>query len=218
MERRSFQRRYQGRPRCWCRACRRPEVTCLCSSITRLATRSRFVLLTHPLEYRKVKIGTGRITHLSLPNSEVHVGVDFSEHQRINELIDNGRTESFLLYPDQDSLNLSRGEYMPQLQRPPVFFLIDSTWACAKKVLRRSQNVRALPRVCFDVDEESAFDIKRQPERACLATIEAAHRCLMALAAHGHEVLKAEDGRRLLTPFHRIMEIQQAYPGAPSPD
>ena len=216
MERPSFQKSYKGRPRHWCRTCRRPGATCLCSSITRLATRSRFVLLTHPLEYRKVKIGTGRITHLSLLNSEVHVGVDFSKHRRINELIDDCRTESFLLYPDQASLNLSRGEYMPQPQRPPVFFLIDSTWACAKKVLRRSRNVRALPRVGFDIGAESAFAIKRQPERACLATIEAVHRCLMALAAYGHEVLETEDGRRFLTPFHRIMEIQQAYPGAPS--
>ena len=217
MERLSFQRRYQARARRWCRACRRPGVTCLCSSITRLATRSRFVLLTHPLEYRKVKIGTGRITHLSLPNSEIHVGVDFSEHHRINELIDDYRTESFLLYPNQASLNLSRGEYIPQPERPPVFFLLDSPWACAKTVLRRSRNVRALPRVCFDVGAESAFAIKRQPGRACLATIEAVQRCLMALAAHGYEILEPEDGRRLLVPFHRIMEIQQAYPGAPLP-
>ena len=215
MNKQPLQAREEQQPRRWCYACRRPRVTCLCASITRLATRSRCVLLTHPLEYRRVRIGTGRITHLSLPNSEVHVGVDFSKHKRINEVINDCRTESYLLYPDRARLNLSRGEYMPQPQRPPVFFLIDSTWTCAKKVLRRSGNVRALPRVGFDLVAESDFAIKRQPDRACLATIEAAHRCLMALAAHGHEILEAEDGRRLLAPFLRIMEIQQDYPGAP---
>lgn len=199
----------------WCHTCRRPEATCLCACITPVITRTRFVLLTHPMEYRRTRIGTGRITHLSLPNSEVHVGIDFRRHEGVNRLIDDPNNDCRLLYPGADTQNLSRGEYSPHSTKLPVFFIVDSTWACASKVLRRSDHVRRLPRVGFDVPATSGFAIKRQPRPECLATIEAAHRCLTQLAAAGHEDFGPEDGRRLLAPFRRIMEIQMGYPGAP---
>ena len=41
-----------------------------------LETRTRVVLLQHPREER-VPIGTARLAHLCLPNSELHVGIDF---------------------------------------------------------------------------------------------------------------------------------------------
>ena len=198
----------------WCHTCRRPEVTCLCASITPVATRTRFVLLTHPREYKRTRIGTGRITHLSLPNSEVHVGIDFRRHERVNALIDDPATDCRLLYPGADTRNLSHGDYRPHPGQLPVFFLIDGTWACAKSVLRRSDNVRLLPRVGFDVITTSGFAIKRQPRPECLATIEAAHRCLTMLATAGHEHFGPGDGRRLLAPFRRIMEIQMGYPSS----
>jgi len=97
----------------------------------------------------------------------------------------------------------------------PVFFLIDATWACARAMLRRSDNLRGLSRVSFDPAGISGFHIKRQPRPECLATIEAAHRCLMLLAGEGHEDFGREAGRRLLAPFRRLMEIQRRYPGVP---
>lgn len=203
--------------RSWCHTCRRPEATCLCACITPVHTRARFVLLTHPREYRRTRIGTGRITHLSLPSSEVHVGIDFRRHDRVNRLIDDPDTDCRLLYPGPDIQNLSRGKYRPHPEKRPVFFMIDSTWACARKVLRRSDNVRALPRVGFAVTATSEFAIKRQPRPECLATIEAAHRCLTLLGAAGYEEFGPEDGRLLLAPFRRIMEIQMGYPGRRRP-
>jgi DTW domain-containing protein YfiP len=197
----------------WCHTCRRPETTCLCGCITAVPTRTRFVLLMHPREYRKTRNGTGRITHLSLRRSEVHVGVDFRQHERVNALIDAPDTDCRLLYPGPGTQNLSRGEYHPHPGRRPVFFLIDGTWACARTVLRRSDNVRGLPRVGFDLTATSGFAIKRQPRPECLATVEAAHRCLTLLAADGHEDFGPEEGRLLLAPFRRIMEIQMGYPG-----
>ena len=197
-----------------CHACRRPQATCLCPCITPFRTRMRFILLTHPKEYRSNRIGTGRITHLSLPCSEVHVGTDFRRHARVNAIIDAPDTDCRLVYPGTDGENLSRGEYHPVPRRRPVFCLVDATWTCAGKILRCSDNVRGLPRVGFDATGPSAFAIKRQPRPGCLATIEAAWCCLTLLAADGHEDFGARDGRWLLAPFQHIMEIQQGYPGA----
>lgn len=203
-------------PRRLCHTCRRPEATCVCRCVTPIRTRTRFVFLTHPKEHRKNRIGTGRIAHLSLPRSEIVVGIDFGAHDRVNTLIDDPNSDCRLLYPDPCGQNLSRGEYRPRPARRPVFFLIDGTWACAQTILRKSDNVRRLPRVAFDYTAPSRFAIKRQPRPECLATIEATHRCLTLLADSGYEDFGPVESRRLLAPLRRIMDVQMGFPGAPS--
>jgi len=41
----------------------------------------------HPKEYKKEKKGTGYMTNLQLENSEIIVGVDFTNNERINKLL-----------------------------------------------------------------------------------------------------------------------------------
>ena len=38
-------------------------------------TATRFVFLMHPKEFKQEKAATGRLTHLALADSEIHVGV-----------------------------------------------------------------------------------------------------------------------------------------------
>jgi DTW domain-containing protein YfiP len=204
-------------PRPFCYRCRRPALTCVCAAITPIATRTHLVFLTHPKEYRKVRVGTGRLAHLSLERSEILVGIEFDQHPRVRALLGDASTDCRLVYPGPNGDNLSRGEYRPPPGSQPVFFLIDGTWAGAKSILRRSRLVRALPRVGFDVATPSAFSIKRQPRPECLCTLEAAHRCLTLLAEHGHEQIDASAGHRLLAPLRRLMEIQRGYPGRRTP-
>ena len=54
----------------------------VCGSITPMETRTRFVFLMHPKEFKQEKAGTGRLTHLCLKNSEILVGVGFDECMR----------------------------------------------------------------------------------------------------------------------------------------
>jgi DTW domain-containing protein YfiP len=200
-------------PRPFCYRCRRPAVTCVCAAISPLATRTHLVFLTHPKEYRKVRVATGRLAHLSLESSELLVGTEFDRHPRVASLLDDSATDCRLVYPGLDAANLSRGEYRPEPGLQPVFFLIDGTWSSARSILRHSRLVAALPRVGFDTTTPSDFAIKRQPRPECLCTLEAAHRCLTLLASQGHEDIDAREGRRLLAPLRRLMEIQRAYPG-----
>jgi DTW domain-containing protein YfiP len=160
-----------------------------------------------------VRVGTGRLAHLSLERSEILVGIEFDQHPRVRALLGDASTDCRLVYPGPNGDNLSRGEYRPPPGRQPVFFLIDGTWAGAKSILRRSRLVQALPRVGFDVATPSAFSIKRQPRPECLCTLEAAHRCLTLLSEQGHEQLDALAGDRLLEPLRRLVEIQRGYPG-----
>lgn len=78
----------------------------MCGHVHTINTKTKFVVLMHPKEFKKVKNGTGHLTHLSLENSELFVGVDFTNHRRINEIIKS--YDSYVLYPSKDSLNLSK--------------------------------------------------------------------------------------------------------------
>lgn len=53
----------------------------------------------HPKEARKEKIGTGKISKLSLLNSQIIVGVNFTEDSRVNSIINDSQNYCLLLYP-----------------------------------------------------------------------------------------------------------------------
>ena len=59
----------------------------MCEYIRPITTQTKFIVLMHPKEFKKTKNGTGHFTHLSLPNSELFMGIDFSDNDRINEII-----------------------------------------------------------------------------------------------------------------------------------
>ena len=132
-----------GRPTCY--RCFWPLAHCWCDSITPMATRTRFVLLMHPKEFKREKAGTGRLTHLCLSDSEIVVGADFDRNARVLELLANPDHHCVLLYPGPGASNLSLGELPPASLggRRLVVFALDATWACARKMLRLSP---ALPR------------------------------------------------------------------------
>ncbi|MCP4352033.1 MAG: DTW domain-containing protein, partial [Desulfobacterales bacterium] len=73
----------------------------------KLQTKTRFIILMHPKEYKKEKNGTGHMTKLQLENSEIIVGVDFTNNNRVNEILAKENSCSFLLYPGKDNFNLS---------------------------------------------------------------------------------------------------------------
>ena len=174
------------------------------------------MLLTHPMELRKEKNGTGRLTHLSLSNSVILRGVNFNRDPRVNALIDEPENDCRLIYPGASALNLLRGDYDPGPRKMPVLFLIDATWPCAKKILKLSDNVRGLPRISFDPGRVSEFHIKHQPDPICLSTIETVHEVLERLGASGLEEFGPHDGRRLLQPFRAMIETQIAYASDPA--
>jgi DTW domain-containing protein YfiP len=163
------------------------------------------------MEARKTKNGTGRLAHLALPGSELLVGVDFSGDRRVTELIQDPAFDCRLLYPGP------AGGDAPPSSATPVLFVLDATWPCAKKMVRLSSNLQALPRQSIRVGRPSEFLIKHQPDPTCLATVEAVDRVLVALAAAGHETYSVDDSDRLLLPFRRMNAMALAYAAAPGP-
>jgi len=162
----------------------------------------------HPKEYKKEKNGTGRMTELQLENSEIIVGVDFTNNNRVNELLTEENSCSFLLYPGKENFNLSlrkSSEINSFIGENSHIFILDGTWPCARKMLKLSKNLQQLKRVSFDNTIKSKFIIKQQPESLCLSTIESVYTVLNLLKESDVEQCETKD---FLLPFEKMIEYQ----------
>ena len=192
----------------------------MCEHVHSFYTNTKFIILMHPKEFKKVKNGTGHFTHLALQNSELFIGVDFTNHGKINEII--ATHKSFVLYPSKEAINLSttnpspKGTSSLRSQRCQIFphaknmaiFIIDSTWACSLKMIRESKNLQALEHLSFTSAKLSQFKIKEQPAEFCLSTIESTLCVLESLNVWHVENVKSEDLALFLRPFEKMVEYQ----------
>ncbi len=198
-------------PRIKCYKCMRPLSSCICKFISPIQSKTRFVILMHPKEHRKEKSGTGNMTKLQLENSEIIVGVDFTNNESVNEILANENTCSFLLYPGKDNFNLSirkSSEIISFMGDNPTIFILDGTWPCARKMLKLSKNLQKLKRVSFDNKIKSKFIIKQQLDSLCLSTIESVYTVLNLLKEGG---LEQCDTKGFLMPFEKMIEYQIEY-------
>ena len=189
----------------------RPSSTCICKHISPVQTKTRFIILMHPKEYKKEKNGTGHMTALQLENSEIIVGVDFTNNSRVNEILTKENSRSFLLYPGKDNFNLSvrkSSELRPFMGENPNLFILDGTWPCARKMLKLSKNLQQLKRVSFDNEIKSKFIFKQQPEPLCLSTIESVYKVINLLKEGALEQCETKD---FLIPFEKMIEYQVEY-------
>jgi DTW domain-containing protein YfiP len=205
--------------RVMCYRCFWPQTLCWCASLRPMPTRTRLVFLMHPKEFKEEKAGTGRLTHLCLPNSELRMGVGFDEDARVQALIRDPQNFPVLLYPGKDAVNLSVGAPPKELSEPLasrrlVVFLLDGTWSGARKMLRLSPSLQRLPRIMFTPSAPSRYVIKQQPVEGCLSTLEAVHELLLALAKTGLD--HYADQAQLLDVFKRMQDYQIACAADPN--
>jgi len=107
-----------------------------------------------------VRIGTARMAHLALPNSEFHVGMEFSVRPA---------PRTAVLFPGEDALppeTLREGE-------PWTLVVVDGTWPQARKIVQRDPVLSSLPRIGFRPERPGNYRIRREPSAECLATVEA---------------------------------------------
>jgi DTW domain-containing protein YfiP len=173
-----------------------------------METRTRIVLLMHPMEFRHQKCTTGRLTCLNLANSEIIPGVQFDDNARFRSLIDDPGNYPVLLYPGEGAMSIDGGPF-PVLapgERRLVVFLIDATWHCARTIAWQSPSLMCLPRLAIHPKAPSRFTIKCQPAAWCLSTIEATHELLLALEAGGLDVYPEKE--RLIDAFNAMQDFQ----------
>ena len=163
----------------------------------------------HPKEAYKQKCGTGRLCHLALKNSRLHVGDDFTDDSNIRALIEDPEYTSVLLFPTPQAVNLSEEGYRSLTGHPGKLqiFVVDGTWSLAGKILRRSENIRALPTVSFTPRHPSNYQFKKQPQAAYLSTLESIQLLLELGQEQGTESVD-ENIEQLPELFESLVQIQ----------
>ena len=199
----------QTPPREQCYTCFRAKTNCLCDSIKPFSTKMHFVILMHTKEARREKTGTARLAKLCLTNAELLIGIDFTRHERVNTLIQDPAYYPLVLFPGPNAMNFSTSgnTVLKPEKKTLLIFVIDGTWTCAKKILNKSQNLQALPRLSFSRNYVSRFIIKRQPKEHCISTIEAIYYLCREAGEAGFEKLE-EQPETLMVLFKKLVDTQ----------
>jgi DTW domain-containing protein YfiP len=167
-----------------------------------LPTRTRIVVLQHPRE-RRVAIGTARLAHLCLPNSELHVGVDFDTDGALAARL--AAEPAYLLFPGPRAIDLADLLADVAPAGPITLVVVDGTWWQARKLLKRNAALAALPQIRFLPAAPSNYRIRREPADDYVATVEALAHVLGALEG------APERFATLLRPFERMIDTQIHY-------
>lgn len=189
-----------------CLNCRRRLRTCVCQYLRPFKTDSRFIILMHPMEFKKEKVGTGRFSHLILENSEILVDVGFDENPRFQEILNDPDYQTYVLYPGDETIDLS-GESVDLGTKKSQFIVIDGTWPCAKKMMKLTTSLHHVPRVSFKTDRQSEFKVKHQPMPGCLSTVESIHQVLLDLNRLKIEKTEGKE-ENLMDVFRETVKLQ----------
>ncbi len=180
-----------------CLRCRRPRTVCWCDAVTRVPSQTHVVFLQHPREF-KVAVSTCRMAHLSLPNSELHVGTTAVGTPSLEALATQEGVA--VLFPSEGAPDVR------DLPTPPrTLVVVDGTWANAKKVVTKCPVLSKLPRVAFSPEKPGNYRIRKEPAEHCLSTIEA--------VAYVLEHLEKQPGGfvPILSVFDAMVEKQLEY-------
>lgn len=165
-----------------CLRCLLRHEVCLCDRVPRVDTRVRFVIVRHIVERLRTS-NTGRLAHLSLPNSEI---LDYGDL----EPLDPARLEgegTWLLYPSASA---------PAPDAPPLrrLIVLDGTWHQSRKMFARIPTLRGMPRLALAPADKGLARLRQPPREDGMSTLEA----IAAAVAH----LEGADRARPLLDLH----------------
>ena len=217
LSRRKQLRDQEDAPRASCNICLCSRSACYCSKLSAFDPKIQFCILIHPLEAKR-RIATGRMSHLTLENSKLIRGEDFSKNSIVNQVISDPNYKSFILYPGAKAKNLSmmsvkdlKLSFGSQPGKRLTVFVIDGTWKTARKMLRLSKNLETLPRICFSPPALSRFRVRKQPRPEFYSTIEAIHHCIELLGPHCEFDTSSRKHDALIEVFDHMVEKQLKF-------
>lgn len=157
-------------------------------------------MLQHPREHGKA-VNTARIAALALPQSTLHVGIDFSTSREVASAISDPAHPAVLLYPGADATDMQR---VPP-KGPVTLVVIDGTWHQARALIRKNPQIAALPRYAFTPAAPSEYRIRKEPSAECVSTIEALMNALTFLEGDATRFAS------LMAPFRAMVDFQLEY-------
>ena len=144
----------------------------------------KILILQHPQEARN-QLGTARLLSLALPGTIHRVGLSWPSLSKALGgpgfpsqwgVLFLGTSKQFKPVPEAPGLYPLKGKKLPPLEG---LILLDGNWKQSKTLWWRNPWLLRTHRLVLNASAPSAYgDLRRQPRKACLSTIEAAAECL----------------------------------------
>jgi len=151
---------------------------CICEHIPSIQNSAHFALLTHSNELAR-ETNTGKLMMQTLEHCEVIEWQRKTPPQKLLDQIHNKQVQPFLVYPSEHSVSLTEISFPKSNKVPPALFIIlDGTWQEAKKMINKSDWLKALPCIHLDVSQRSGYQLRRNQEDGHLCTCEVASQIL----------------------------------------
>ena len=171
-----------------CPRCEKPLELCVCEKVVELPAKIHVLLLQHPQEPDK-RLGSAKLTHLSLPNSTLRIGLSWRNlKSALGRDAQPSRWAVLYLGSGGKSAGKPRpglqlvtksGVPLPQDEIERIFkdlegiVLLDGTWSQAKTLWWRNAWLLKLRRAIITPSRKSLYaELRREPRRECLSTIE----------------------------------------------
>lgn len=198
-----------------CPRCDKRLELCVCETVRPLETRLHVLILQHPQEPDK-DLGSAKLAHLSLPNSTLRIGLSWpnlakalgrpAENQRWAVLYlgsgIKGPSRPGITFVTKKAEMLNEQASARDLDGIVV---IDGTWSQAKTIWWRNAWLLKLRRAVLVPKHKSLYkELRREPRRECVSTIEAIAEALEALG----EPQTVSDSLRKT--FGELLEKQRA--------
>lgn len=191
-----------------CYKCFKPLNSCLCKYTKELDTGVKFVFLMHPKEAKRTRTGTGNLSHISLKDSEIIVGLDFAQNVRLQQLVNDPQYFPVMMYPGQEAWNAHREGFAAAVGNKTLLVIIlDATWFCAKKMIEHNPFLLEFPRLSFYGDYRSIFTFKHEPKPECVSTIESCYYLIKELQTI-NMVNKELNPEPLMDVFKEMIKLQ----------
>ena len=159
-----------------CLKCFKAKKACLCKYTKEIGINVKFIFLMHPKEAKRQRTGTGRIAKISLKDSEIIVGIDFSHNSHLQQLIHDSKYFPVMMYPGEDAWNAKKEGFKEALGNKTLLVIIlDATWFCAKQLIKKNPWLLELPRFSFYGRYSSIFTFKHEPEPDYISTVESCY-------------------------------------------
>lgn len=160
-----------------CDTCGLPHMTCLCSEIAPIATRTKLVVVMHRVEGMKTT-NTGKLATFALSNAVLAVSgafarpSPFEETRVVSRLGDAPMPpgKRLLLFPGSNARSL---DSIPRDDEPFVLIVPDGSWSQARKLTQHPDVSTDAELVALPPILESRYGLRRKPFEGGACTLEA---------------------------------------------
>jgi DTW domain-containing protein YfiP len=214
-----------------CSHCLKPAVLCICADLQTLGLPAKnqlqVLILQHPQEPDK-ELGSAHLAHLALANSQLKIGLSWpnlskalggaaplaakAEPQRWATLylgsgVKGGLEKNQALQPGLHFVT-RQGNLAPQQPTSKDLdgiIILDGTWSQAKALWWRNAWLLKTRRAILQPSRKSLYqELRREPRRECLSTIETIAESLLALGE------PTDTGEKLRGLFSALLQKKRA--------